>query len=41
MKNTKIHTPKTICTEKAAKTVKDAAESKENQTFSSKLKTMT
>ena len=33
MKNTKIHTPKTICTEKAAKTVKDAAESKKIKLF--------
>ena len=38
MKNNKIHTPKTICTENAAQTVKDAAESKEDQTLYFKIK---
>ena len=38
MKNNKIHTPKTICTENAAQTVKDAAESKEDQTLYFEIK---
>ena len=38
MKNNKIHTPKTICTENAVQTVKDAAKSKEDQTLYFEIK---
>lgn len=38
MKKNKIHSPKTVCTDKAVQTIKDAAESKEDQTLYFEIK---
>ena len=38
MKKNKIHFPKTLCTDKAVQTIKDAAESKENQSLYFEIK---
>ena len=38
IKKNKIHFPKTLCTDKAVQTIKDAAESKEDQSLYFKIK---
>ena len=38
MKKNIIHSPKTVCTDKAVQTIKDAAESKEDQSLYFEIK---